>query len=165
MTQESKVNDDPFIGKPVAFSTNSDVVKELKKECGKRWSGEAICYHLDNKFGHVVGVVMRKSRGIGSRRGTNGESTYDVAWEFSALGETLVPFGFLFEGHLLAKKLLRSHAKMKNNTGSSRMKCKFPKSKDALTIRERLCTISDDEVEMQVSVSIFNVIVLLLTRV
>ncbi len=95
MTQESKVNDDPFIGKPVAFSTNSDVVKELKKECGKRWSGEAICYHLDNKFGHVVGVVMRKSRGIGSRRGTNGESTYDVAWEFSALGETLVTFGFL----------------------------------------------------------------------
>jgi hypothetical protein len=26
MTQESKLNDDPFIGKPVAFSTNRDIV-------------------------------------------------------------------------------------------------------------------------------------------
>jgi hypothetical protein len=55
---------------------------------------------------------MRKIRGIGSRRGPNGEITYDVAWELSALGETLVPFRFLLDGHLLAKKLLWSRAKM-----------------------------------------------------
>jgi hypothetical protein len=37
---EAKTNDDPFIGKPVAFSSISDFAKALKKECGKRWSAK-----------------------------------------------------------------------------------------------------------------------------
>jgi hypothetical protein len=149
---EAKTNDGHFIGKPVAFCSISDFTKELKKECGKRWSREAICYHLDHKFGHVVGVVMRKIRGIGSRRGPKGEITYDVASEFSALGETFVPFGFLLEGHLLAKKLLRSREKMKNSTVTVHNKNKLQRSTNSLTFRERPCTMSDDEVEMQVSI-------------
>jgi hypothetical protein len=37
-------------------------------------------------YGHLVGVIMRKSK-VSGRRGTICNS-YNVAWEFSALGES-----------------------------------------------------------------------------
>jgi hypothetical protein len=71
---------DPFIGKAVAFGCNSDFGKELHKEFGKE--------HLDEKVGHLVGTVMRRSRGLGKYH--QKQINYDVAWEFSSLGSTSI---------------------------------------------------------------------------
>ncbi len=86
-TTGSFASTDPFIGKCVAFGCNTTVGVELLSDFGKNWTSDAICYHLDQTAGHIVGSVMHKSRGIGSRT-KDGGMKYDVAWEFSGLGET-----------------------------------------------------------------------------
>jgi hypothetical protein len=58
-------------------------------EFGKQWTSEAICYHLDQTAGHIVGSIIHKSRGIGSRS-KDGSNKYDVVWEFTGLGKTSV---------------------------------------------------------------------------
>ncbi len=87
---------DPFIGKCVAFGCNTTVGVELSSDFGKNWTSDAICYHLDQTAGHIVGSVMHKSRGIGSRT-KDGGMKYDVAREFSSLGETSVDIRGLLE--------------------------------------------------------------------
>jgi len=88
---------DPFVGKSVAFGVSSDAGKELITEFGKKWIADAICYHLDSSNGHIVGTIVRKSRGLGKKK--NDEITYDVVWEFSSLGESNVPFSLLLDAH------------------------------------------------------------------
>jgi len=95
---------DPFLGKGVAFRCNSDFGRTLIKEFGKKWVPDAVCYHLDGKAGHVVFTVMRKSRGLGKRKGN--KTNYDVVWEFSALGETNVPYSYFLEGNKEADRLM-----------------------------------------------------------
>ncbi len=56
---------------------------------GKKFTLDAICTELNADHGHVIGVVMRKSK-VGGRRGAISDS-YDVTWEFSALGENSLP--------------------------------------------------------------------------
>ncbi len=68
---------DPFVGKAVAFGCNSDFGKELRKEFGKKWVKEAVCYHLDEKVRHLVGTVMQRSRGLGKYH--QKQINYDVA--------------------------------------------------------------------------------------
>ena len=112
------------------------------QEFGKQFPNEAICYHLDPKNGHIVGTVMRRSRGIGSKS-KEGLEKYDVAWEFSALGETAVLFTHLLDAHITAQKLFSARAKMKKgaSTVSSRR-----------TINEQDPTpLSDDDDCMMVS--------------
>jgi len=101
---------DPFVGKGVAFGCNSDFRKTLIKDFGKKWVPDAVCYHLDGKAGHVVGTVMRKSRGLGKRNGN--ETNYDVVWEFSALAETNVPYSYLLEGNKEADGLMMCRKKL-----------------------------------------------------
>jgi hypothetical protein len=83
------VPDDEFIGKLVAFNCNTNYCKELIASFGKKFSLHAICTELNADHGHIVGVIMRKSK-FGGRRGATSDS-YDVAWEFSALGESSLP--------------------------------------------------------------------------
>lgn len=87
------------------------------QEFGKQFPNEAICYHLDPKNGHIVGTVMRRSRGIGSKS-KEGLEKYDVAWEFSALGETAVLFTHVLDAHITAQKLFSARAKMKKSESS-----------------------------------------------
>jgi hypothetical protein len=47
---------------------------------------------------------MRKSRGLEKRNGN--ESNYNIVWEFSALGETNVPYSYLLEGNKEADRLM-----------------------------------------------------------
>jgi hypothetical protein len=56
---------------------------------GKKFSLDAICMELNADHGRIVGVIMRKSKVVGRRSATS--DSYDVAWEFSALGETSLP--------------------------------------------------------------------------
>jgi hypothetical protein len=109
---------DPFIGKAVAFPCNSAVGQELISEFGKVWCTEAICFHLEPKMGHIVGTVMRRSRGIGSRTKDSKEK-YDVVWEFTALGETSVSPMHLLDGVITARSLCKAREKMKPNLQSN----------------------------------------------
>ena len=130
---------DPFIGKAMAFSSTSSLATDLKKEVGKRWSPQAICYHLDSKMGHVVGTLMRKSRGIGKRK--DGDINYDVAWEFSSLGETLVPYSLILEAHMVANKLMKSRAKMKKNSIQSPTKLDLQTINKLVKLRDKLSAV------------------------
>ncbi len=46
-------------------------------------------FDLNTEYGHLAGIIMRKSK-VSGRRGTICDS-YNVAWEFSALGESSLP--------------------------------------------------------------------------
>jgi hypothetical protein len=149
MKDTSPIPSDPFVGKPVAFTCNSEFGKILIKEFGKKWVDEAVCYHLDPKVGHLVGTVMRKSRGLGRNHGK--QINYDVVWEFSHLGETNVPYCYLLEGNKMAEKLLKRRAKMKRCPESSSRKNRTITIDKIKQLRENLCTVSEDEEEMMVS--------------
>ncbi len=156
----------PFVGKAVAFSRNSEFAKQLINELGKKWVEEAVCYHLDAKVEHLVGTVMRKSRGVGKNQ--RNQINYDVVWEFSSLGETNVPYSYLLDGNKTAEKLLRSRSKMKSritvggeksdasHKASVRKKEPFESDNRILKLRDNLCKISDDAAEMKVSVLLFS---------
>jgi len=148
----SPIPSDPFVGKPVAFTCNSEFGKILIKEFGKKWVDEAVCYHLDPKVGHLVGTVMRKSRGLGRNHGK--QINYDVVWEFSHLGETNVPYCYLLEGNKMAEKLLKRRAKMKRCPESSSRKNRTITIDKIKQLRENLCTVSEDEEEMMVSTNL-----------
>lgn len=81
-------------------------------EIGKQCSSDAVCYHLEPTIGHIVGTIMRRSKGIHSRS-KEGLEKYDVVWEFTGLGETAVVFTYLLEGHITAQKLLMERQKKK----------------------------------------------------
>ncbi len=83
------VHDNEFVGKLVAFNCHTKYSKELIASFGKKFTLDAICMELNTDHGHVVGVVMRKSK-VSGRRGAISDS-YNAAWEFSALGETSLP--------------------------------------------------------------------------
>jgi hypothetical protein len=83
------IPDDEFISKLVAFNCNTNYCKELIASFGKKFSLDAICTELNADHGHIVGVIMRKSKVVGRRIATS--DSYDVAWEFSALGESSLP--------------------------------------------------------------------------
>jgi hypothetical protein len=72
---------------------------------------------LEPTSGHVVGTVMRRSRGIGSRS-RDGKEKYNVVWEFTTLGETSVSFSYLLDGHMNAQRLLKAREKMKPSMGT-----------------------------------------------
>jgi hypothetical protein len=80
--------EDEFIGKLVAFNCNTDYGQELITSFGHKFTLEAVCTELNRDFGHIIGVVLRKSK-MSGRRGITPDCY--VAWEFSALGESSLP--------------------------------------------------------------------------
>jgi hypothetical protein len=48
----------------------------------------------DSKFGHFIGIITRKSKGIG---GKGKELIHDVLWEFSSLGGSNVLYTYLLQ--------------------------------------------------------------------
>ncbi len=58
----TKYEDDPFVGKTVAFGRNSTVGSSLVHHLGNKFDESGICYDLDNSDGHIVGTVLRKNR-------------------------------------------------------------------------------------------------------
>ena len=82
---------DEFIGKLVGFYLDSPVGEELKKSFGKKWNNQAICHVLNDNHGHIIGTVMRVVNvGRSKKTYSPSEVNYEVAWEFTGLGETTV---------------------------------------------------------------------------
>jgi hypothetical protein len=76
-------------------------------------------------------------------RSKDGSGKYDVVWESSGLGETVVLFTYLLEGHITAQKLLTEKQKKKVTTNIV-----HPKERMVTTSPSQL---SDDEECMMVS--------------
>ena len=87
---------DPFIGELVGFSCNSDIGKMLINEFDQKWVDDAICKVLDKVHGHIVGVVMPRSKV--QQKTTTANLAYDIAWEHTSLGETCMSSSFLLHG-------------------------------------------------------------------
>jgi hypothetical protein len=96
---------DPFIGELVGFSCNSDIGKMLINEFDEKWVDGAICKVLDKVHGHIVGVVMRRSKV--QQRTTKANVAYDIAWEHNNLGETSMSSSFLLHGCMAGARILQ----------------------------------------------------------
>jgi hypothetical protein len=83
------IHNNEFVGKLVAFNCNTKYSKDLIASFGNKFTLQAVCMELNTDYRHLVGVVMRKSK-VSGRKGTISDSN-DVAWEFSALGESSLP--------------------------------------------------------------------------
>lgn len=92
----SNLNEDPIIGKLVAYPYNSSSGLQKKSAFGKLWDTAAICYQLDSSEGHIVGTVLWKLK-VSSKK-QKGNNQYEVVWEFSALGLNILesPFSYCF---------------------------------------------------------------------
>jgi hypothetical protein len=71
---------------------------------GSKWVDAAICKALDLVHGHIVGVVMRKTKArIRNRKAT---VAYDIAWEHTSLGESSMSSSYLLNGCLVGARLM-----------------------------------------------------------
>jgi hypothetical protein len=81
----TKYEDDPFVGKTVAFGHNSTVGSSLVHQLGNKFDESGICYDLDNCDGHIMGTVLRKNKLPKSSKQI--AANYNVIWEFTTFGE------------------------------------------------------------------------------
>jgi hypothetical protein len=104
--------EDPFINVAVAFSPNSDLCQQLiRGEWKKKWSTHAVCYHLDKHVGHIVGRIIRKTKCTGRKKTQS--VFYDVAWEYSSLGISEVPYKYVLDGNKVGEKLMEVRANVR----------------------------------------------------
>jgi hypothetical protein len=96
---------DPFIGELVGFSCNSDIGKMLINEFDEKWVDGAICKVLDKVHGHIVGVVMQRSKV--QQKTTKANVAYDIAWEHTNLGETSISSSVLLHGCTVGARILQ----------------------------------------------------------
>ncbi len=89
-------NVDPFIGQIVGFYCASDIGKKIIESFGDQWTEAAICKQLSKEHGHVIGKVTRKSKAEGRKKST-ATQCYDVAWEYTNLGESSVSTAYLLD--------------------------------------------------------------------
>ena len=104
---------DPFINQLVGFSCNSDVGKMLIASFDTKWRVEAICKTIDSMHGHIVGVVMRKSKG--KLNNSKATTAYDIAWEHTSLGETSVSSAYLLNGCMVGSRILKLRQQKSSN--------------------------------------------------
>jgi hypothetical protein len=78
--------DDSFLGHLVGFSCCSNVGHMLITSFGDTWVPGAICNVLDSSNGHIVGVVMRRSKSQNCLS-AKASVAYDIAWEHTILGK------------------------------------------------------------------------------
>jgi hypothetical protein len=81
------------------------VCKDLIDLFGNKFTFQAVCMELNTEYEHLVGFVMRKSK-VSGRRGTISDS-YDVAWEFSALGESSLPSVVLVNASIAGSRVIQ----------------------------------------------------------
>lgn len=141
-----EVDCDPFVGKPVAFGAATEFGKQLIADFKDKFYPDAVCYHLDKKYGHIVGTVLRRSQS--SKRQKNALPQYDVVWEFTSLGESTLSYTYLLDGNKEAERLMKRR---------TIMNC-VRKSKAAPAAPQRQSTrqdqtFSDDDVEMEAPLS------------
>jgi hypothetical protein len=131
-------DDDPFVGKLVAFWLGGTTGKQLMVQLGYKLTFDAVCFELNDEAGHLLGTVMRVMK-------VNKGSSYTVVWEYSALGETVLPLSAILEGHkeaeLLTKKRLGASRASPHKPLRVRRSSKF----NTDVVKEQLQCMSDDE--------------------
>jgi hypothetical protein len=87
---ESESEGNGFVGKLVGFYLDSPFRQMLKQSFGKKWSDLAMSYDLNKEHGHLMGMVMRMAS-LGKKKASSPlQDQYEIAWEFSYLGESLI---------------------------------------------------------------------------
>jgi len=94
---------DDYVGHVAAFFMASPGADALVKSFGKKWTTDAICFTLDSSHGHIIGKVLRHSKNRGS-------ISYDVAWECSTFGESLVNVTLVRDACIAGRRLLALRA-------------------------------------------------------
>jgi hypothetical protein len=105
--QKSSLNvleSDPFIGQLVGFSCNTDVGQVLITSFASKWVDEAICKLIYKVNGHIVGIVMRKSKGKLSNH--KAATAYDIAWEHTSFGESSISSSYLLNGCIVDARIV-----------------------------------------------------------
>lgn len=92
-------DEDPFIGARVAFHLAKETGKWLTAEFSNKLQYEAVCFDLDDTVGHIIRMVMRHHKR--SRKTIN----YQVIWEYTALGESILSLSEVLECYKEAEKL------------------------------------------------------------
>jgi hypothetical protein len=153
----TKYEDDPFVGKTVAFGRNATVGRSLVHQLGNKFDESGICYDLDNCDGHIVRTVLRKNKLPKSSKQI--AANYNVIWEFTTFGESDLAGFVLLDGQKEGEKLLRKREHLKTaetNTSRARGKRAVRHSKSDLSkekySKNNLSKVLDDEAN-QVSCS------------
>jgi hypothetical protein len=156
----TKYEDDPFVGKTVAFGRNSTVGSSLVHQLGNKFDESGICYDIDNSDGHIVGTFLRKNKLPKSSKQI--AANYNVIWEFTTFGESDLAGIVLLDGQKEGEKLLKKREHLKTaerKTSRARGKRAVRLSKSDLSkekyIKNNLSKVSDDEAN-QVSISFPN---------
>ncbi len=74
--RKSVPQDDPFLGQVIGFYCNSPVGEMIMQSFGRHWTDEARNSLLEKEHGHIVGTVMRLTKG--KSKGMQ-QKSYDVA--------------------------------------------------------------------------------------
>jgi hypothetical protein len=80
----------------VAIDLSSDYGKELMVTFGFKLTYDAFNFEINTDAGHILGTIMRKH---------NKTNRYEVVWQFTSLGETIVPLSAVLDGHKEAERL------------------------------------------------------------
>jgi hypothetical protein len=88
-------DEDPFTDRLVGFSCGSWLGETLISSFGDAWFEEARCKLVDKEKGHIVGKVMRRTN-IKDKK-SSPHIAYDIAWEYSYLGESSVRHSYLVD--------------------------------------------------------------------
>jgi len=133
-------NSDEYVDKLVAFYVNSEFGRKLVQDFGKKWCCDAVTKVLEPKYGHIVGKILRKV----SKRSQHRQ--YEVAWEHTSLGESVVEEKYLLDGCIVAERI-RS-IRLSSSTTQKKRKRRSRRLDDAERVehlRQVLQAISDDE--------------------
>ena len=85
----------------MGFYLDSPIGQMLKLSFGKKWTDQAVCYILNKEHRHLLGTVMRKVPQPKKKKGSQPEQQYEIAWEFTALGESAVGSSHLIGGGIV----------------------------------------------------------------
>jgi hypothetical protein len=98
---------------------------------------DAVNFEINTDAGHILGTIMRKH---------NKTNRYEVVWQFTSLGETIVPLSAVLDGHKEAERL--SHVRQSSSTkAKAKNKAIWGKKVNKENIDALLRELSDDEEE------------------
>jgi Transposase IS4 len=141
VARKTASTNDPFVGQVIGFYCNSPVGQMIIQSFGRIWTDEARNSLLDKDHGHIVGTVMRLTRG--KSKGTQLKS-YDVAWEHTALGETAVDSTYLLDACQIGSRIER--IRKDSSTRNYRGRPRGSQKRMAITdVRAALGNISDED--------------------
>ena len=141
---------DELIGKLVGFYLDSPMGQSLKVSFGKKWSDQAVCFLLNEEHGHLVGTVMRAVGQSSKKKKSVLEEQYEIAWEFTALGQSTVDARHVIGAVLVGAQLESKRQPSERNHSNSRRRQGRPKARGRKQLLHRAVSMlnanySDDD--------------------